>query len=136
MLRVYELQLELEQTKLAQALAREQTILKLINERAEEVQRQNEAIRRALELRSGDLRVLSTYNLSAQAQQVVWHEDLTRIRRYIRDQRQIVVAHERKVKLVLKLKERKLGEWTHAAERQFEAECQELWLAGHVQKCN
>src|SRR5581483_2998899 len=87
-LRVYELKLELEKAKLSQALADEQDILDCIRKRAEEVRQQNEAIREIIELRSGDLRALSAYNLSAQTQNVAWHEDLGRVRQLIRLQRE------------------------------------------------
>jgi hypothetical protein len=128
-LRLYEVQLELEQARLAQALAKEQSILKLMEKRAQEVQQQNESLRRALELRSTDLRALSTYNLSAQTQQILWHDELARVRHFIRKQREIVLAHERKWKLVVKLKEKKHAEWTKEVGRQLEAESQELWLS-------
>jgi hypothetical protein len=131
-LRLYELQLEVEQGKLAQAHAREQTIVHRMRERAEEVHRQNEAIRRELELRSADLRALSTYNLSAQTQQIIWHQELTRARQIVLQQRKIVLAHERKVKLVRKLREKKFAEWKSAQTRQLEAEAHELWLAART----
>jgi hypothetical protein len=130
-LRVYELKLELEKAKLSQALADEQEILDCIRKRADEVRQQNEAIREVIELRSGDLRALSAYNLSAQTQNVAWHEDLGRVRQLIRLLREAVLREERKVKLVSKLKQKKLFEWERTLNQQFEKESQEVWLAIH-----
>ncbi|HZS53111.1 MAG TPA: hypothetical protein VFA65_01805 [Bryobacteraceae bacterium] len=131
-LRIYELRLDLEKAKLSQALAQEQEILNCILRRAEEVRRQNEAIREFIELRSGDLRALSAYNLSAQTQSIVLHEDLARVRRLIRLQRENVIREERKVKLVSKLKEKKLSEWARKVNQHFETDAQEIWLAVHA----
>ncbi len=128
-LRIYELKLNIEKAKLSQSLAEEQGIVQTIAKRAEEVRRQNEAVREMVELRSGDLRALSAYNLSAQTQNLNLHENLARIRRVIRLQREAVVSEERKVKLVSKLKARNFAEWEHAANRQLEIESQEVWLA-------
>jgi hypothetical protein len=96
------------------------------------VRRQNVAIREFIELRSGDLRALSAYNLSAQTQNIVLHEDLARVRRLIRVQRENVLREERKVKLVLKLKQKKLSEWERSMHQYFERDAQEIWLAVHA----
>ena len=128
-LRVYELSLDLEKEKLAQALSEEQQILDCLAQRAEQVRRQNEAIRELIELRSGDLRALSAYNLSAQTQNVALHEKLARVRRFIRQQREAVLREERKVKLVMKLKARKFSDWEHSTNRQLEIDALEIWRA-------
>lgn len=130
-LRLYEIRLEIEKAKLSSMLAEESRIVETIAARTEEVQRQNAAIRELIEWRSGDLRALSTYNLSAQAQNVVLHENLARVRKLIRAQRQSVLREERKVKLVSKLKERKYSEWEYSVTQQLEREAQDLWLAMH-----
>lgn len=128
-LRVYELKLELETAKLSQFLAEEQQILHHIAKRTEEVRRQNEAIRELVELHSGELRALSTYNLNAQTQNIILHENLARVRRSIRLQQETVFREERKVKLVSKLKQRRFFEWQQAMNRQLEIEAQEIWSA-------
>ena len=103
-LRFYEMHLDMERARLAQYLAEEQRILNTIAQRAEEVNRQNQAIREMIELRSGDLRSLSVYNLVAQTQSIVLNEELARVRRLIRSQRDSVLREQRKVKLVSKLR--------------------------------
>jgi hypothetical protein len=128
-LRLYEAQLELEKLKLAQALANERQILKSIAKRTDELRRQNEVTRELMELRSGDLRALSAYNLSAQTHIIALHEELARIRGLLQLQRETVLCHERKVKLVSKLKARQLLEWEQAVNRQLELESQEIWAA-------
>lgn len=130
-LRFYELQLDLEKATLSRALAEEQEILNTIAKRAEEVRQQNEEIRAMIEMRSGDLRCLSSFNLSAQAQSIMLQEKLTRVRRVIDFQRQAVLRQERKTQLLLKLKDKKLHEWEQDAERRLEAESQEIWLAAN-----
>jgi hypothetical protein len=133
-LRLYEIKLELEKAKLLRALAEERQILCSIATRAEEVRHQNEFLRELVELRSGDLRFLSAYNLSAQTQTIFLHENLARVREFIRLQREAVLREERKVKLVLKLRERSLSEWQQAVDRQMEIDSQEIWLAAHGAK--
>ena len=128
-LRFYEVQLELEKTKLSRMLAEEQEILNIISKRAKEVRQQNEAIRELIELRSSDLRSLSSYNLSAQAQNIAFQEKLTRVRRAIDVQRQSVLRAERKTKLLVKLRDRKRFEWQHNTERRMEIDSQEIWRA-------
>lgn len=128
-LRLYEAKLDLEKQKLAQMLAQEEQVLHSIARCTEEMRHQNDAMRELVELRSTDLRALSTYNLSAQTHMIALHEELARIRRAIQLQRQAVFAQERKVKLLSKLKERKHAQWEQMANRQLELEAQEIWLA-------
>lgn len=130
-LRLYEVKLEVEKAKLSRALAEEQQILAALSRRAEEVRQENEAIREQIELRSGDLRALSTYNLSAQTHTIALHENLARVRRSIRSQRESVLREERKVKLVSKLREKQYLEWQEALKHQVEADAQEVWIAVH-----
>jgi uncharacterized membrane protein YccC len=130
-LRLYQVKLEIEKAKLSKALAEEQQILGALSRRAEEVRQENEAIREQIELRSGDLRALSTYNLSAQTHTIALHESLARVRRSIRSQRESVLREERKVKLVSKLRDRQYLAWQEALSRQVEADAQEVWIAVH-----
>jgi hypothetical protein len=130
-LRVYGLKLELDKTKLSQILAEEQQILHSIAKHAEDLRLQNDALRQLVELRSGDLRALSAYNLSAQTHNIALHESLGRVRRLIRLQRETVLRDERKVRLLSKLREKKFSEWEQIVNRQMEAEAQEIWSATH-----
>ncbi|SRR5579884_4277279 len=128
-LRFYEMQLDVEKAKLARALAEEQELVASIAQRTEEMRQQNEAIRALVELRSGDIRSLSSYNLSAQAQNIAACEKLARVRRAIDMQRQAVLRQGRKTKLLAKLKQRKFAEWQKIMDRRLETESQEIWLA-------
>lgn len=128
-LRLYEAKLDLEKQKLTQLLAQEEQILRSIANRTEEMRRQNDAMRELVDLRSTDLRALSTYNLSAQTHMVALHEELAHVRRSIHLQRQAVIREERAAKLVLKLKEKKRAQWQQVVNRQLDLDAEEIWLA-------
>jgi hypothetical protein len=133
-LRYYELQLELEKAKLSRALAEQRQLVDAIARHIDEQRQQNDAVRKLLEMRSSELRFLSSYNLSAQSQHLILHDKLARMRRVVELQRQVVIRAERKTKLLLKLQERKQRDWQLNVSRRTEAESQEIWLATNTNK--
>lgn len=135
-LRLYETHLELEKAKLAELLAKEQGTLHRIRQRTDDLRRQNEAIRQLDTMHGADLRALSAYNLTAHTHLIYLNEDLNACRKSIGRQRAIVLAHERRVKLLHRLKENKLSEWQRAADSESEREAQEIWLAVHSNPAN
>ncbi len=130
-LRLYETKLDIEKGKLLHLLAEEQRILDLIAKRTEEVRLQNNSIREQIELHSSDLRALTFYNLNAQAQNIVLHEQLAQTGQAIQRQRVSVKREEQRVKLVSKLKARKFAEWQHSTDKEAESVSQEIWPSTH-----
>jgi hypothetical protein len=131
-LRIYETHLEFEKAKLAGLLANERGILDRVRERSDGLRRQNEAIRQLNDLRGTDLRALSAYNLTAHTHLICLNEDLNSCRQSIRHQREVVLAHERQVKLLQRLKDKRISEWRHAVDSELERDAQEVWLAVHA----
>jgi flagellar export protein FliJ len=133
-LRIRETNLEIEKSKLAPFVAEEQTILRNISDISERCRQQNASIRELSTLRSGELRALSAYVLSSQAQIIALNENLARVRHAMALQRDSVLRAERNLKIILKMKEKRLREWEYKRNQQIETGAQEAWLAAHHKK--
>jgi flagellar export protein FliJ len=133
-LRLREVQLQAEQSKLHQLIAEQQRLKNSLEALQNERREQLLLLQNAPELGATELRALSSFLVACDTRALNIRDAATRQERLIEEQRRLVLRAERNVKLLDKLRERKLQEWTLETNRQIEAAAQEAWLAAHHAK--
>jgi flagellar biosynthesis chaperone FliJ len=128
-LRLREVQLQAEQSKLHELMAEEQRLQQSLEALQNERRDQLLLLQTAHELEATELRALSSFLVACDGRALGIRDAITRQARLIQEQRQHVLRAERNVRLLDKLRERKLQEWTLEASRQIETAAQEAWLA-------
>ncbi|HUI55135.1 MAG TPA: hypothetical protein VLY04_09195 [Bryobacteraceae bacterium] len=117
----YQRQYELEERRLAECLAALAEALKSIAR----LQAERLAIERDVVLRTSiparEFVALGLYRLRAKKQEIELNEDRERREGAVDEQRKILQAAQRRLRLVEKLKDRRFAEWTYAESRELEA---------------
>ena len=125
-----EVELTRERDELGKRIGGEQRLKQnLANLRAE-----RQAARDDLQCRpfqGADLRALAAYLLACEPREQTLRQQIAAAQRAIAEQRLRVLEADRRVRLLVKLKERRLAEWTSAMDRQMEALAQDSWTATH-----
>jgi flagellar export protein FliJ len=128
-LRFREMQLALEREKLRRLLNEAVRLERSLASLAQERQEALIFVQNDPEASHTELRALSAFVLGSEARAITLREDLHRIQNLIADQRQRVIAADRNERLLLKLKEKKFGEWRRQNDLELEAVAQECWAA-------
>lgn len=130
-LRLRETQAQVEQSRLTQLIAEEQKIKNFLaaleHERRSEVSR----LHGASEVAASELRALSSFLVGMEARTLDLQNALAKQARIVQEQRIRLLRAQRNVRLLIKLREKKLREWTAEAEREIENVAQDAWLAAH-----
>jgi flagellar FliJ protein len=136
LLRLRELNMEREDEKLAVLFAEkkrlEQELESLRSDRASA----GAALARQHELASCDLRATASYIVGLNSRITILAEQVKHLSEDIRRQQQQCLEARRDHKIVEKLKERRLGEWSQEAARQQESLASEAFLAKHGRELN
>jgi flagellar export protein FliJ len=130
-LRLRETQAQIEQTKLAQLLAEEQKIKNFLDALQEERRNELSRLHGAKEVSALELRSLSSFLVGLESRTLDLQNALAKQSRIVQEQRLRVLRAQRNVRLLIKLREKKLREWTAEAEREIENIAQDAWLASH-----
>jgi flagellar export protein FliJ len=130
-LRLREAQAQIEQTKLAQLLAEEQKIKNFLEALQEERRNELGRLHGAKEVSALELRSLSSFLVGLESRTLDLQNALAKQSRIVQEQRLRVLRAQRNVRLLVKLREKKLREWTLEAEREIENIAQDAWLASH-----
>lgn len=128
-LRLREMQFQAERAKLQQLLAEEQRLRQSLDALAGERLEASAFIQRLENPANRDFRALSAYLLGAAARASSLREQISRAGALIDQQRKKVRRCERNFRLLAKLREKKLREWTFERDKQIEAAAQEAWLS-------
>ena len=80
---------------------------------------------------SNDLRALSAFLLGSDARAAALRGSIERIDQTIARQRARVLVADRNERLLLKLREKRLAEWSAEQDRELETLAQESWLSTH-----
>lgn len=130
-LRLRETQARIEQTKLAQLLAEEQKIKNFLTALQEERRNELSRLYGANQVAAEELRSLSSFLVGMESRTLDLQNALAKQSRLVQEQQIRVVRAQRNVRLLIKLREKKLREWTAEAEREIENVAQDAWLASH-----
>ena len=129
-LRVRQVQLKAEQGELSRLLAEEQRLQNSLHSIGNERREAIAYIQTTDSVTNTDLRALSGFLLGADNRVAGIRDAIQKNKARIQQQRQRVLAADRKLRLLVKLREKKHGEWVRETDRQLEASAQESWLAG------
>ena len=130
-LRLRETQARIEETKLAQLLAEEKKIKNFLTALQEERRSELSRLHGATEVSALELRSLSSFLVGLESRTLDLQNALAKQSRIVQEQRLRVLRAQRNVRLLIKLREKKLREWTAEAEREIENIAQDAWLASH-----
>lgn len=130
-LRLRETQEQLERSKLSQLLAEEQKIKNFLAALQQERQNELSRLYEANQVAAEELRSLSSFLVGMESRTLDLQNALARQTRIVQEQRIRVLRAQRNVRLLVKLREKKLREWTAEAEREIENVAQDAWLASH-----
>ena len=127
-------QLQLERAKLSNSLHDE---ARLKSELAAIGDRRREAVaclQGAERFETVELRALSAFLIGASARENELHQLIARRQHTIQYQRTQVLAAERNLRLLEKLREKRLEEWTAEFHKQIDAAAEEAWLAANFRQ--
>jgi flagellar export protein FliJ len=131
-LRVREVQLQAERTKLAQHQGRKQQVAAaletLLNERRSAVQ----ALHISEAMTAADLRCTAAFLVGAEAKATALRDQLQRTAILVQEQQERVISAERNVRLLEKLRQKQEEQWTKQVDRDLEILAQEAWCATHL----
>jgi flagellar biosynthesis chaperone FliJ len=130
-LRLRETQARIEETKLTQLLAEEQKIKNFLVSLQQERQNELGRLHGAKEVAALELRSLSSFLVGMESRTLDLQNALAKQSRIVQEQRIRVLRAQRNVRLLIKLREKKLREWTAEAEREIENIAQDAWLSSH-----
>lgn len=125
----YRTQLQLEESRLAACLA----ALHLAGQRAARLQTERLSVEREVisrvSIAAGDLASLGLYRLRAKKEAAQLEEECARREGAVREQRSLVQAAQRRVRLVEKLRDRRWMEHRYAEDRALEGLAAEAYLS-------
>ena len=130
-LRLRETQEQLERSRLSHLLAEEQNIKNFLTALQEERQNELARLHAASQVAAEELRALSSYLVGMESRTLDLQNALAKQSRIVQEQRIRVLRAQRNVRLLIKLREKKLREWTTESEREIENVAQDAWLASH-----
>jgi hypothetical protein len=128
-LRWRQLQLDAEKARLSELLAEEQKATAALHRGYEERLEAKTLLCKQSELEAVQLRTFSSFNLAVEARAENLRDILRRLAHSVAEQRHRVVLAERKVRLLVKLRESKFESWKQQTERDIETLAQESWTA-------
>jgi flagellar export protein FliJ len=134
-LRLREIRLDAERRKLGQVTAEQDRLRRELVGLSQERVNAGDFLHRipggagALELRA-----FSGFLLGCRARAALVRDRIEALERAILNQRQRVIAAEREVRLLEKLKDKKLQEWRRACDQELETVAQETWLAARFRE--
>jgi flagellar biosynthesis chaperone FliJ len=129
-LRWRDMQLQVERGKLSALLAEEAKLKHNLESLSDERRSALQCLANE-HLFSLDLRSLSSYLVGAEARAATLRDQIRSRRQSVVEQQDRVIQAERNVKLLLKLREKRQGEWKTGFEREIETNAQESWLAAN-----
>ena len=130
-LRLRQTQREIERSKLQGLLADESRLRNAVLALEAERQRASSALHSSQEIDAFELRALSAYNLGAEARKATLIQQLSRQNHLVAEARGRVIAAERNVTLLEKLREKQRAGWQAEWDREIEQNAQEAWTAVH-----
>ena len=130
-LRVREVELRVEREKLNQLVAERARLERSLASVAEERVEAHAFVRTRSDAGSTHLRALSAFLLGSDARAAALRGSIERIEQTIAGQRARVLAADRNERLLLKLREKRLAEWSAEHDRELETLAQESWLSSH-----
>ena len=125
---------EVERTRERDELGRRIAEEQRLKQNLMDLRAQRQAAREELQRRpfmGADLRALAAYLLACEPREKTLLQQLAAAQRSIAEQRLKVLEADRRVRLLVKLRERQLTEWTTAVDRQLDAMAQDSWTASH-----
>ena len=131
LLRLKNIQLESEKTKLSQHLLNEQLVKEAIASLLDERQKAATAVEKLAEIDGSDLKALSAFLVGAAARGTILQSQLEASVRAIKEQRTRVLAAERDVQLLVRIHDKQFAQWKFELDRRIEEAAQESWLAIH-----
>jgi hypothetical protein len=120
--------LEQEEAKLQRLFLEEQRIVLAIDQTHAEGVAAEQAIREQREMTSTDLRSLAAFRLHLEEERKTLTQRKAQQAALIKQQRQAVLEAERRFRLLVKLKDRRVSEWQYEAGRETETFAQEAFL--------
>ena len=132
-LRLREIQYESERLKLHQLLADEQRLTSSLESLAVERREASAFIQNLDNPANRDFRALSSFLLGTATRASTLREEIIKRKSLITEQRQRVRRAERNVRLLQKLREKQLRDWTIAVDKKIERDAQDSWIATHCQ---
>jgi flagellar export protein FliJ len=130
-LRLRELELRVEREKLNEMLAERMRLERSLVSVAEERVEAHAFVRTCPDAGSTEFRALSAFLLGSDARAAALRGSIQRLEQPIAEQRARVLVADRKERLLLKLKDKKLAEWRAEHDRELETLAQESWLSTH-----
>ena len=125
------MQLTAEKEKLALLIAAisklEQSLQALVREKADAIS----FVQTQPAMGSTELRALSAFLLSFGTRMDSMREAIKRTNDQVAAQRQRVLEADRNERLLIKLKDKRLAEWRHAADHELEILAEESWNSAH-----
>ena len=131
-LRLREVQLEAEKAKLQYLLSEERKLMDALNASTAERLKAKTLVYGSAQIDSAELRCISTFLLGLEARAGLLRARINEIAQPIKNQTQCVIEAERSVRLLIKLRDARLHEWTQETAREAEIVAQEAWLATHA----
>lgn len=130
-LRLRQMQFQCERTKLQQLLAEEQRLKQSLDDIGTERLNASKFIQSLENPANRDFRALSAFLLGSATRANNLRDQISKAGSLIHEQRQRVRKAERNVRLLTKLREKKLREWTLEHDKKIEAAAQDSWIATH-----
>lgn len=134
-LRLREARLEVERRKLQQILNEQRRLAQELEHLGQE---RAKAGRFLQQVPGGagtvELRALSGFLLGLRARGTTVRERMDGVARVADGQREKVMAAEREVRLLAKMREQKLAEWRRERDRELEMVAQEAWNGAHIRE--
>jgi flagellar export protein FliJ len=133
-LRLRNAQLKREQLKLQQLVAEEQRLRNSLHAILTEQSAARASLHTSESLASADLRALSSFLMGTELASAKLKEQIAARQKAVEEQRGHLMAAERNVKLLEKLKAQRLAEWKHELDLELETLAQEAWNSAHMQR--
>jgi len=133
-LRLRNTQLQAEQLKLQRLIAEEQRLRNSLLALTTEQNAARTAFHTSASVAAADLRALSSFLVGMELASARLAEQIAAKQRVVEEQRSHVIAAERNVKLLEKLKGQRFAEWNHELDLQLETLAQEAWTSAHIRR--
>jgi flagellar export protein FliJ len=133
-LRLRNTQLQAEQLKLQRLIAEEQQLGNSLLALTTEQNAARTAFHPSASVAAADLRALSSFLVGMELASARLAEQIAAKQRVVEEQRSHVIAAERNVKLLEKLKAQRFAEWNHELDLQLETLAQEVWTSAHIRR--
>src|SRR5579884_1420639 len=129
-----EMQLQHERERLIRAAAEQDRAERALQQFRRERESARQAIRHEGGIEGSELRALAGYLLGCEQRERKLMQDLAVKTRLAAAQRQNVIEAERRLRLLERLRERRLREWSVTTDRLMETGAQDTWTAVWQQK--